>query len=168
MTRIAGRKAALAGSCVAVAAVFAAVTVAGALAVGPGGSGLSGRVTITRDRAGIPHIVASNFNALGYGEGYAFAQDNLCTFANDMVTVEGERSRYFGPKGLAINYSAGSYVNNVQSDLYWRYIQATGLVKRELAADSPPNGLFPQARQLSTGWVTGYNAYLHLGQTARP
>ena len=63
-------------------------------------------VTVTRDSAGIAHIVARNFVALGYGEGYAFAQDNLCTFANDVVTLEGERSRYFGPNGLAVNYSA--------------------------------------------------------------
>ena len=65
-------------------------------------------VTITRDSAGIPHIVARNFAALGYGEGYAFAQDNLCTFANDIVTLEGQRSKYFGPNGQAVNYSAGT------------------------------------------------------------
>ncbi len=57
---------------------------------------LSSAITVTRDSAGIPHIVADNFTALGYGEGYSFAQDNLCTFANDVVTVEGERSQYFG------------------------------------------------------------------------
>ena len=50
-------------------------------------------VTITRDSAGIPHIVARNFSALGYGEGYVFAQDNLCTFADDIVTLEGQRSK---------------------------------------------------------------------------
>jgi acyl-homoserine-lactone acylase len=164
----AGRTATLAGSSVAVAAVSVAVTVAVAFGAGPRGSALSGPVRITRDRAGIPHIVASNFTALGYGEGYAFAQDNLCTFANDVVTVEGERSRYFGPKGLAVNYSAGSYVTNLQSDLYWRYIQATGLVQRELAASSPPNGLLPQARQLYSGWVAGYNAYLRSRKLRAP
>ena len=47
------------------------------------------QVAITRDRHGIPHIVARNFDALGLGEGYAFAQDNLCTFADDIVTLEG-------------------------------------------------------------------------------
>ena len=77
-------------------------------------------VTVTRDSAGIAHIVARNFVALGYGEGYAFAQDNLCTFANDVVTLGGERSRYFGPNGLAVNYSAGTSSTNLQSDLFWR------------------------------------------------
>jgi acyl-homoserine-lactone acylase len=150
------------------AAVFALVTVAVAFGAVARGSALSGTVKVTRDRAGIPHILASNFTALGYGEGYAFAQDNLCTFADDVVTLEGERSRYFGPKGLAINYSAASYVTNLQSDLYWRYVQATGLVRRELAASSPLNALLPQARRLSTGWVAGYNAYLRSGKLRDP
>jgi len=165
---IARRTAILAGSYVAAAAVLASVMVAGAFGAGPDGSAPTDRVAITRDRAGIPHIVARSFSSLGYGEGYAFAQDNLCTFANDVVTLEGERSRYFGPKGLAVNYSAGSYATNLQSDLYWRYILATGLVKRELAASSPPNGLLPQARQLYRGWVAGYNAYLHSGKLRDP
>ncbi len=46
-------------------------------------------MTITRTEGGIPHIVGANFGDVGYGYGYAFAQDNLCTMANDYVTVEG-------------------------------------------------------------------------------
>ena len=124
-------------------------------------------VTVTRDGAGVAHIVASNFTALGYGEGNAFAQDNLCTFANDIVTVEGDRSQYFGPKGLAVNYSAGVDSTNLDSDLFWRYVQATGLVQRDLTATGT-NGLLPQVRQLYTGWVDGYNALPALRQVARP
>ena len=55
------------------------------------------QVTIVRDSAGIPHITARNFRALGYGEAWAFSQDNFCLLAQDFVTVEGERSQYFGP-----------------------------------------------------------------------
>jgi acyl-homoserine-lactone acylase len=128
---------------------------------------LPGSVTVTRDGAGIPHIVAGNFDALGLGEGYAFAQDNLCTFANDIVTLEGERSKYFGPNALAVNYSAGTSATNLQSDLYWRYVVASGLVKRELAAKGI-NGLLPQVRQLYTGFVAGYNRYLRSGQNRDP
>jgi acyl-homoserine-lactone acylase len=124
-------------------------------------------VTITRDSAGVAQIVARNFAALGYGEGYVFAQDNLCTFANDIVTLEGERSRYFGPNSLAIDYSAGTSATNLQSDEFWRYIQATGLVQRKLAA-APPNGLLPQVRQIYTGWVAGYNRYLASGELSDP
>ena len=124
-------------------------------------------VTITRDSAGIPHIVGRNFAALGYGEGYAFAQDNLCTFANDIVTLEGQRSKYFGPNGEAVNYSAGTSSTNLESDLYWRYVKASGIAKRELTA-KPPNGLLPQVRQVYTGFVAGYNRYLRSGRLRDP
>ena len=130
-------------------------------------SSLRNTVTVTRDGAGIPHIVARNFRALGYGEGYAFAQDNLCTFANDIVTLEGERSRYFGPKALAINYSAGVSSTNLQSDLFWRYIRVSGLIKRQLNA-APPNGLLSPVRDIYTGWIEGYNRYLSSGKLNDP
>jgi len=35
--------------------------------------------------------------ALAYGVAYAHAQDNVCQTADHLVTVRGERSRYFGP-----------------------------------------------------------------------
>jgi acyl-homoserine-lactone acylase len=127
----------------------------------------AGAVTVTRDSAGIPHIVARNFTALGYGEGYAFAQDNLCTFANDIVTLEGNRSKYFGPNGTAVNYSAGVSGTNLQSDLFWRYVQASGIVQRGLHAKQP-NGLLPQVRQVYTGWIAGYNRYLRSGKLRDP
>ena len=124
-------------------------------------------VTITRDSAGIPHIVARNFTALGYGEGYVFAQDNLCTFADDVVTLEGQRSKYFGSNGSAVNYSAGTTSTNLESDFYWRYVRASGIVQRELAG-KPPNGLLPQVRQMYTGFVAGYNRYLRSGKLRDP
>ena len=156
--------AAFAGALTAlIAAVAVAVPSAGADNVpSPGLFKHFKTVTVTRDSAGIAHIVARNFVALGYGEGYAFAQDNLCTFANDVVTLEGERSRYFGPNGLAVNYSAGTSSTNLQSDLFWRYVQKTGIVQHVLAG-KPPNGLLPRVRQMYTGFVAGFNTYLESG-----
>ena len=156
---------------VLVAVLVGAVVVASA-ALGDGHArhahpGSSQGVTITRDSAGIPHIVGRNFAALGYGEGYAFAQDNLCTFASDIVTLEGQRSTYFGPNGKAVNYSAGTSSTNLESDLYWRYVKASGIAKRELTA-KPPNGLLPQVRQVYTGFVAGYNRYLRSGRLRDP
>ncbi len=165
------RLAALAGGCAAVLVLIVALAAGDALGAGRHAaakvSALAGEVTITRDSAGIPHIVAQNFTALGYGEGYAFAQDNLCTFANDVVTLEGNRSRYFGAKANAVNYSAGTVATNLQSDLFWRYVTATGIVKQELTA-APPNGLLPQVRELYTGWIAGYNRYLKSGRLRDP
>jgi acyl-homoserine-lactone acylase len=54
---------------------------------------------IVTDSAGIPRIAASSFEGLGYGETWAFSEDDFCTLAQDFVTVEGEQSRYFGRTG---------------------------------------------------------------------
>ena len=55
---------------------------------------------IQRTRFGVPHVEAPDEKGLGYGLGYAFAQDNLCTLAEQIVTVNGERSLYFGRDGV--------------------------------------------------------------------
>jgi acyl-homoserine-lactone acylase len=164
------RAASTAAATIAVLAAISALASPAALAASPktpAPGSANGVVSITRDRAGIPHIVATNFKALGYGEAWEFAQDNLCTFANDIVTVEGDRSKYFGPNGTAVNYSAGTSSTNLQSDLYWRYFKATGLAQRELQA-KPPNGFLPQVRAVYAGFVAGYNAYLKSGKLNDP
>jgi acyl-homoserine-lactone acylase len=164
-SRLSGRgPAAVLGTCfLSVALALMAFATLASTALAAKKPNLANQVTVTRDSSGIPHIVAKSFTALGYGEGYAFAQDNLCTFANDIVTVEGQRSKYFGPNGTAVNYSAGTSSSNLDSDLYWRYVQASGLINRELTA-KPPNGLLPQVRQIYSGYVEGYNRYLKSGQ----
>ena len=48
---------------------------------------------IRRTTFGVPHIQAADERGLGYGIGYAYAQDNLCLLANEVVTVNGERSK---------------------------------------------------------------------------
>ena len=53
-------------------------------------------VVIRRTAHGIPHILAKDWEDMGYGYGYAFAQDNICTIAASYVTVDAERSRFFG------------------------------------------------------------------------
>ena len=53
---------------------------------------------IRRTSFGVPHIRASDERGLGFGIGYAYAQDNLCLLANEVVTVSGERARFFGDR----------------------------------------------------------------------
>ncbi len=125
------------------------------------------QVTITLDSDGIPHIKAADFTALGYGEAWAFSQDAFCTLANDFVTVEGERSRYFGPTARSLNYSAGVNDTNLDSDLYWQSIKSSGIVTREMH-QAPPNGPLPQILQVYKGFVAGYNAYLASGKLDDP
>ena len=128
---------------------------------------LSSTVTITRDSSGIPHIMAPNFTALGYGEATAFSQDNFCTLAEDFVTVNAQRSKYFGPNNLSLNYSAGAYDTNLNSDFFWQSVKSSNLLSRELH-QAPPLGPLPQVLSVYNGFIAGYNAYLGSGKLKDP
>ena len=128
------------------------------------------QVTIVRDSAGIPHITASNFRALGYGEAWAFSQDNFCLLAQDFVTVNGERSEYFGPNALSILYPAGVSNTNLDSDLFWKWMANSNLFNTAVKElhKPPPLGPLPQVLLLYEGFVSGYNTYLASGQLNDP
>lgn len=68
---------------------------------------------IRRTSFGVPHIRADDERGLGFGIGYAYAQDNLCLLANEVVTVNGERARYFGPEQATLEER-----NNLASDVF--------------------------------------------------
>ena len=121
--------------------------------------------TIRRTAHGIPHITASSFGGLGFGYGYAFAQDNLCVMADMVVTLRGERSRYFGPHAISDD-ALGPPTANLDSDIYYRGLHTSGLLRRLLARPAPL-GPTPQARQLLAGYVAGYNRYLRDTTAAR-
>ncbi len=108
---------------------------------------------------GIPHILAGDYGSLGYGYGYAFAQDNLCVMADRVITLRGERSRYFGPAADSGD-TLGAATDNLDSDIYYQSLRKSGIVRRLLARPAPL-GPTAQARQLVDGYVAGYNRYLH-------
>jgi len=144
-----------------VAALLAAAVAAVTLLPASASAGNGGRdtVTIRRTAHGIPHIIARTFSGVGLGYGYAFAQDNLCTMAEDYVTVAGQRSRWFGPDGTYEQRGNGTTVKNLDSDFYWRAIDSSGIIDR-LVAKRPPLGPGRQVRDLLSGYVAGYNRYL--------
>ncbi len=115
---------------------------------------------IRRTAHGIPHITARNFGGVGYGFGYAFAQDNLCTMAEDYVTVEAQRSKYFGPDGTYYQGGNGVTVNNLDSDFFFQQIKDSHIIEK-LLAKPPPFGPKSEVKQAVRGYVAGYNRYLH-------
>ncbi len=139
--------AALVATCGPAAASQAAAT------GGASGSQYLARIAWTAD--GIPHITADGFGSLGYGYGFALASNDLCTMANSYVTVEGQRSRYFGRSGAAP--SGGS---NLDSDIYWQSVIDTHVIGRALKIKAGPGAVGPQLRRLIRGYVAGYNRYL--------
>ncbi|HEU4426762.1 MAG TPA: penicillin acylase family protein, partial [Pilimelia sp.] len=49
---------------------------------------------IRRASYGVPHVTAANFGSLGFGTGYAQAEDNICVIAERVVTVDATRSLF--------------------------------------------------------------------------
>ncbi|MFB4319456.1 penicillin acylase family protein [Actinomadura sp. 21ATH] len=129
-----------------------------------GGRGLS--ATIRYTEYGIPHIVARDYAGLGFGTGYAAARDNVCLLAQGMVTLRGERSRYFGAEA-APDQSLTSATTNLASDVFFREINASGVVER-LARRPAPYGPSREVRDLGRGWAAGYNEYLREGKITDP
>jgi acyl-homoserine-lactone acylase len=113
--------------------------------------------TIRRTEYGIPHISAQDYGGLGFGYGYAFAQDNMCVLASWVVTMRGERSRYFG--ATAMSDDPVRPVTNLSSDVYYKSVAGSGVVGRLLARPAPV-GPGDEVRRLVDGYVAGYNRYL--------
>jgi acyl-homoserine-lactone acylase len=116
-------------------------------------------VTIKRDRFGIPHISGKSYADVAYGYGYAIAQDNICVLADTYVTVDAERSKYFGPDGSYLQRGNGQDTNNLDSDLFFQQINDSKHIE-ELLAKPAPNGPLPGIKSGMRGYVAGYNRYL--------
>ena len=96
---------------VALLSVVALAALVGA--TGPGSCQAPYHAMVRWTSYGIPHVQASDWGSLGYGYGFAFAHDNLCVLAEDVVEANAELSRYFGPGG-----------GNLQSDFIWALYNA--------------------------------------------
>ncbi|MEU8758825.1 penicillin acylase family protein [Streptomyces sp. NPDC048659] len=143
------------------AAVAVAVTGTTALTGPPAGPAAAGpdKPTIRYTEYGIPHIIASTWEGLGTGYGYAAAKDNICTLADTYVMVNAQRSRYFGPDGKASPGQSQNSTTNLNSDLYFQRVNDDRVVER-LLAQPAPNGPEPEVKEAIRGYVQGYNRYL--------
>lgn len=102
---------------------------------------------IRRTTYGIPHIEAKDFGGLGFGEGYAQAEDHLCSVADQVIRARGERAKYFG---------AGGGDEHLRSDITMKALDLTTRAATMLAK------LPPELRDWYTGYAAGYNHYLAL------
>jgi len=110
---------------------------------------LDASAQIRRTSFGIPHIVAKDEHGLGYGIGYAYGQDNLCLLANEVLTVNGQRSRYFGADGKTLEQR-----DNLASDLFFTWLNTPEAVDAFLRAQPAP------VRALLDGYASGFNRVL--------
>ncbi|WP_436846726.1 penicillin acylase family protein [Streptomyces litmocidini] len=130
----------------------------------PADRGLSAVIRYTE--YGIPHIVAKDYADLGFGTGWAQAADQVCVLADGFLTVNGERSRYFGPDA-APDGSLSSATTNLSSDLYFRGVKDAGTVE-DLLRTPAPAGPSRDLKELMRGWAAGYNAWLRKNRVTDP
>ncbi|WP_285410484.1 acylase [Pseudomonas sp. FR229a] len=107
------------------------------------------RADIRRTSFGVPHIRAENERGLGFGIGYAYAQDNLCLLANEIVTVNGQRSRYFGAEQFTVEQR-----QNRVSDVFFTWLNSPEAVHSFWQAQPA------EVRDLVEGYAAGYNRSL--------
>jgi len=132
-------------TCASLAAALVAFSAAGQARE----AGSDDAAQIRRTSFGIPHIVAKDERGLGYGIGYAYAEDNLCLLANEVLTVNGQRSRYFGAEGVTLEQRA-----NLASDLFFTWLNKPAAVDGFLQAQ--PGAV----RELLRGYANGFNRAL--------
>jgi acyl-homoserine-lactone acylase len=131
---------------------LASAALLGACSTAVTGSGAR-QVQIERTAYGIAHVTAPDEEGIGFGTAYAFAQDNFCQTAQQLVTARGERSQYFGP--TATGLLGLRPLPNAQIDLLIRSHMDDAALARANA------GVSPAARAAQRGYVAGYNRFLH-------
>lgn len=103
------------------------------------------KATVRRTSYGIAHVKADDLGSLLFGQAYAFAQDHVCTLADQLVKVRSERSLYFGPgdKGVHLN-----------SDFAYLALEVGARAQR-MWDDAPAD-----IQEAIEGYAAGYNQYL--------
>lgn len=112
------------------------------------------KARIRRTSFGIPHIEAANLASLGFGEGYAQAEDHLCTIAEQVIEAHGQRAKYFGrgPRDAYLN-----------SDIVVKALRVRERAAELHAAQSQ------EFQDWIAGFAAGYNKYLEeTGKDAVP
>ncbi len=112
-------------------------------------TGLSARVTVTRDAQGVPHIRAANLNDLLFAQGYVTAQDRL--WQMDMLRryTAGDLSQILGPKLLPLDKE--------QRTLQLRYVAEQNIAS-----------LPPDQRAYLDAYTRGVNAYIESRKNSLP
>jgi acyl-homoserine-lactone acylase len=109
-------------------------------------------VQIDRTTYGIARVTASDYEGIGYGVAYAYAQENLCLTAERLLTLRGDRTRFLGARGTG-EIGLGR-LPNPQVDLFIRGHMDDAALARAASTSSP------EIQASMRGYVAGYNRYL--------
>lgn len=112
------------------------------------------QATVKRTTMGIAHVNAADYKGLGYGVGYSFAEDSVCTLMIDIISIRGQRSRFFGAEGRYEIPSVPASASNVDSDFFWKLMATPTAIARMRS------GMVPELRDMTAGYVAGFNRYV--------
>ena len=105
------------------------------------------RVEIRRTAYGVPHILARDFGALGYGLAWAQLEDFGFRVVANLIRGRGELARYFGR-------------DSIESDVHFRQTHRFAVEGFHL--------LHQDTRDLLAGWAAAVNRYVELNPGAFP
>lgn len=108
------------------------------------GGGEKYEATIVRTEYGIPHITADDWGSLGFGDGYAYAQDNFCVLMREVIVANGQSARYFGEDE-----------GDLAQDYVWRFFNTEEYIENTFLAAGNPD-----FRAVIPGYAAGMNKYL--------
>ncbi len=113
------------------------------------------RAELVRTTHGVAHITAEDYGSLGYGEGYAAAEDHLCNIARGLLEGRGELARHLGPDdGGGYPLAPRTENANLVSDLIVRAMDIAGQARTALASQAPED------REWLAGYTAGYNRFV--------
>lgn len=110
------------------------------------------KATVRRTSLGIPHVKADDLGGLGYGYGYVFAEDNLCILEEEILTVRGERAKYFGDVAYDLGNTASR--SNVSSDAVYKMLMTKEVIDKSRAA------LDTEMQAMIRGYAAGVSRYV--------
>ncbi|XQW84988.1 acylase [Thalassotalea piscium] len=99
---------------------------------------------------GVPHVTADNLESMSYGVGYAFAKDNICVLADQILKYNSERAKYYGPDMVPGSGDSEHLINDF------------GYLALDIRAQAEKNirSMSINSQALMSGYAQGYNKYL--------
>ncbi|MBT0586447.1 acylase [Alteromonas oceanisediminis] len=99
---------------------------------------------------GVPHVTADNLESMSYGVGYAFAKDNICVLADQIIRYNSQRAKFYGPD---MNPGSGDSAHLI-NDFGFLTLGIRDIAEENFAS------LSANTRAMLSGYTQGYNRYL--------
>lgn len=102
------------------------------------------RATVVRTEFGIPHVTAEDWGSLGFGNGWAYAQDNFCILMREVIRANGETMLHFGEDE-----------GDLGADMVYRYYNTDDYIETEFIPQ-----VDERLQEALRGYVAGINKFL--------